>query len=1848
MNMHMAQNILAETELKHLAATPYQMITPTNNSPIIGIFQDSLLGSYRFTRPNITFTPREAMNLLMMYSNVNVNDLRRDKISNFDILSQIMPPLTLKYKTKLYEESENYEDSNNVLEIRNGKYIRGQMEKSVLGSTTKGIIHRVVNDFGCMSSANFIDDLQNIITEYMKTSSFSVGISDLIADKNTHDRIIQTITGQKQKVQEITNQVHLGIFENKTAKSNMVEFETQVNNILNKATEESGKIGRESLSKLNRFLMIVNSGSKGSLINISQMISCLGQTNVDAKRIPYGFDNRSLPHYNKFDDSPNARGFIENSYISGLSAPEMFFHAMGGRIGLIDTAVKSVTWETPIVIIENNKPVYTEIGKGLDVQLDNAEPGKVQHFTERQMELLNTSEVYIPTTDEDGKVSWGEVTAITRHDPGDQLYEIKTCGGRSVIVTESKSLLIWNEETKKLKEMLTPDIRVGDCVPVTGDLCEPPVILTHIDLADGEKIDLTYEYGVLFSKTLTEFPTEAYIANDDFILGLITGYFSSAQSEIGENLISFNSVSKKLAEGINMLCSRFGIYGKVEIGTIYYTLKISDQWGKLFAEKIDLLDNTKNEKMKSNIWGESISFYNNVVLDQITEINLIDVKLHPKVYDLTIPSTLNFGLANGLQVRDTAQTGYIQRRLIKGLEDLKVEYDMTVRNNKGKIIQFSYGDDGFDSTRVENQTIPLVGMSIEDIYVHYDIVGVNEQHSETLNIYTKGASSRLNRQRTESMAKCRGYIEKMIEARSGIVESVFKNKNENTVKLPVSFQNIIANIQGQMELNANTIVDITPLETFELVEEYYGKLGNIHFVKPTTLFEIMYYFYLTPRELLVTKRFHRKALVLLLETIVLKYKQAIVNPGEMVGVIAGQAVGEPSTQLTLNSVTYETEIVVRNKLGEISKVQIGEFTQRGIKTSPKIEYMSEKDTTYAELADYYEVPSANEAGETVWNRIEAVTQHPVINEDGTNTMLKITTKGCREVTVTKAKSLLQLVDGKIQGVNGAELKVGDYLPCSRKPLEYTPKYTLDLKTILPPSKYIYTSEIEKARKVVDEYHWWSNHSGKTFTLPYNRSDSAYRMIKGNKKKNTQTPIEHKSGMVYTTSNSICNYMIPETIELDYDFGYFVGSFASEGCTTKHQISIANNDLDFFVPIKRLCEKYNLTTKLYVHENKNQEGWTSTDLRIYSTLMCHIIEILAGKLSHGKFVHEKIVFSNPECIRGFLDAYISGDGSVNKKEKSISAGSVSYQLLLDVQIMCKNIGAIGKITKLKKPISNNRGTKPENFQQPYILRFTNEQSKNLANILNLTIKNKQERIEKLRKHEFGLEYNRFDLTIPNSINGEIIFEDRNGRMMDLMFDEVVNIEEIPNTTKYAYDLTVEDTRNFDTYNAVTLRDTFHSAGVASKSNVTRGVPRIEEILRLTKNPKNPSLTVFLKPVDELEQDRATKYANMLEHTKLIDVVKSVQIYFDPNDRTTKISEDQVMMEQYYEFEDMIQECQDEVDEQKQKSKWIVRMEIDGETLLDKNITMDDIHFAITSSHANEISCVYSDYNASNLVFRIRLDSNIFSKGKKRGVPETLDQSDDIYLLRNFQENILNNIVLRGVQGIRNVTARKLQNYVIKDEGKFVRKDVWILDTTGTNLMDVMALDFIDANRTYSNNIKEVFDVLGIEAARQNLYNEFVDVMEFSDVYINYHHLSLLCDRMSSTINMVSIFRSGILNDDIGPISKATFEVHTEVLLDAARHAEFDHTRGVSASVMLGQLGNYGTGAFQLLLDMEKLRNVEDNEVDTRIKKEEIENLFGELEDVRSSCSKQNIEIKNNLSTVKGTDSNICNDDYDMGF
>jgi DNA-directed RNA polymerase II subunit RPB1 len=419
------------------------------------------------------------------------------------------------------------------------------------------------------------------------------------------------------------------------------------------------------------------------------------------------------------------------------------------------------------------------------------------------------------------------------------------------------------------------------------------------------------------------------------------------------------------------------------------------------------------------------------------------------------------------------------------------------------------------------------------------------------------------------------------------------------------------------------------------------------------------------------------------------------------------------------------------------------------------------------------------------------------------------------------------------------------------------------------------------------------------------------------------------------------------------------------------------------------------------------------------------------------------------------------------------------------------------------------------------------------------------------------------------------------------------------------------------------NTFHFAGISTKSNVTRGVPRMEEILALTRNMKNPSMTIYLKQEDESNRDKAFDMISRIENTKFKNFVEKCEIYYDPDDLETLIQLDRDLMSRYKEFNSILEDCFVQ-EEETTANRWIIRLALDKSKLIDANITLDEIHFTLKSIYENNIQCFYTDMEEDEVVFRIRLWNII----KSKKTPTSLDEEDNIYMAKSFLHNLLNNIVLRGIPGIDKVNLLQIQNYMVYNEktGDFDKREIYSLDTLGTNLMQVLALDYIDTERTYSNNIMETLDVLGIEAARKCLFNEMLEVLCFDGGYVNHHHISLLCDRMTSTQDMISIFRHGINNDDIGPIAKASFEETTEMFLKAARHGELDEMRGVSANIMCGQHGFFGTASFSVYLNMIELEKLS-QESSYKKKEEEVFDLL--IQDKDDACALPHLKIQHNL-------------------
>jgi DNA-directed RNA polymerase II subunit RPB1 len=155
------------------------------------------------------------------------------------------------------------------------------------------------------------------------------------------DFITQTIAEKKTNVMNLIEDASLDRLKPNPGMTIRESFESRVQQKLNVARDTSGQYAQKNLKEDNNVKQMVVAGSKGSFINISQMSVCVGQQSVEGRRIPFGFRHRTLPHFTKDDFTPEARGFVENSYLRGLTPQEFFFHAMAGREGLIDTAVET-------------------------------------------------------------------------------------------------------------------------------------------------------------------------------------------------------------------------------------------------------------------------------------------------------------------------------------------------------------------------------------------------------------------------------------------------------------------------------------------------------------------------------------------------------------------------------------------------------------------------------------------------------------------------------------------------------------------------------------------------------------------------------------------------------------------------------------------------------------------------------------------------------------------------------------------------------------------------------------------------------------------------------------------------------------------------------------------------------------------------------------------------------------------------------------------------------------------------------------------------------------------------------------------------------------------------------------------------------------------------------------------------------------------------------------------------------------------------------------------------------------------------------------------------------------------
>ena len=182
-------------------------------------------------------------------------------------------------------------------------------------------------------------------------------------------------------------------------------------------------------------------------------------------------------------------------------------------------------------------------------------------------------------------------------------------------------------------------------------------------------------------------------------------------------------------------------------------------------------------------------------------------------------------------------------------------------------------------------------------------------------------------------------------------------------------------------------------------------------------------------------------------------------------------------------------------------------------------------------------------------------------------------------------------------------------------------------------------------------------------------------------------------------------------------------------------------------------------------------------------------------------------------------------------------------------------------------------------------------------------------------------------------------------------------------------------------------------------------------------------------------------------------------------------------------------------------------------------------------------------------------------------------------------------MKGVDKINKVVPRPDKRNLEFIDGEYKFKEQLLVDTIGTNLQEIIAFDEVDMFNTFSNDVIEIYNIFGIDAAKQLLINEINEVLDAAGNYVNYRHISLLCDFMTNKGYLVSIDRFGINRDtELGPLAKCSFEETTEQIFKAAIFGEKDNLEGVSANIMMGQIIPSGTGDTKVLLDEMKLLDV----------------------------------------------------------
>lgn len=344
MNLHVLQSEEARAEAKILMRVQEHILSPRFGGPVIGAIHDHITGAFLMTYKDAAFDREETSHLMSLVGDrpLPEADLEEDgepRWSGKALFSSILPPdLTMTFRASIGSRGDE-EDA--VVKIENGKITSGVVDEKAIGAFKGRLVDRITREFGTERARQFIDDASRFALGTIMLRGFTTGIDDEDIPGEAKRQIAEVLEEAMDRVRDLVEAYRAGELEQMPGRTLEETLEVEAMKELGRARDQAGQIASRYLGLENSAVIMARSGARGSMLNLSQMAGSIGQQAVRGERLSRGYWNRTLPHFPPGDLGAEAKGFVRSSYKSGLKPTEYFFHSMGGREGLVDTAVRT-------------------------------------------------------------------------------------------------------------------------------------------------------------------------------------------------------------------------------------------------------------------------------------------------------------------------------------------------------------------------------------------------------------------------------------------------------------------------------------------------------------------------------------------------------------------------------------------------------------------------------------------------------------------------------------------------------------------------------------------------------------------------------------------------------------------------------------------------------------------------------------------------------------------------------------------------------------------------------------------------------------------------------------------------------------------------------------------------------------------------------------------------------------------------------------------------------------------------------------------------------------------------------------------------------------------------------------------------------------------------------------------------------------------------------------------------------------------------------------------------------------------------------------------------------------------